>query len=146
MPPRHDRAAFTPIHDAMSRAVADRVFPGAVLLIDAGGEIVLHQAFGHAALVPAPEPMTADTVFDVASLTKPLVTATLTLALVADGRLALDAPIGRHVPSWREGAKARATIRHLLTHTSGLPAWEPFYQLLEPAPLATPPGKRRGVA
>src|SRR3989338_11255672 len=110
MPPRHDRAAFTPIHDAMSRAVADHVFPGAVLLIDAGGTIALCEAFGHAALVPAPEAMTADTVFDVASLTKPLVTATLTLALVADGRLALPAPIGRHVPSWRQGAKARAPI------------------------------------
>jgi CubicO group peptidase (beta-lactamase class C family) len=145
MSPRCDRAAFTPIHDAMSRAVADRVFPGAVLLIDAGGEIVLHQAFGHAALVPAPEPMTADTVFDVASLTKPLVTATLTLTLVADGHLALDAPIGRYVPSWREGAKARATIRHLLTHTSGLPAWKPFYRRLEPAQIATPEGKRRVI-
>lgn len=145
MPPRRDRAAFTPIHDAMSRAVADRVFPGAVLLIDAGGTIVLHEAFGHAALVPAPEPMTADTVFDVASLTKPLVTATLTLALVADDRLALDAPIGRFIPSWREGAKARATIRHLLTHTSGLPAWKPFYRRLEPAQIATPEGKRRVI-
>ena len=145
MSPRRDRTAFTPIHDAMSRAVADRVFPGAVLLIDAGGEIVLHEAFGHAALVPVPEPMTADTVFDVASLTKPLVTATLTLALVADGRLALDAPIGRSVPSWREGAKARATIRHLLTHTSGLPAWKPFYRDLEPAQIATPEGKRRVI-
>ena len=145
MLPRRDRAAFKPIHDAMSRAVADRVFPGAVLLIDAGGAIVLCEAFGHAALVPAPEPMTADTVFDVASLTKPLVTATLTLALVADGRLALDAPIGRHVPSWREGAKARATIRHLLTHTSGLPAWKPFYQQLDPADIATPEGKRRVI-
>ncbi len=132
-----------PIHEAMSKAVDEKVFPGAVLLVDVRGDIVLFEAYGHAALVPAPDPMTRDTVFDVASLTKPLMTATLMLLLIAEGRITLDEPISRSLPSWNPGATAGATVRHLLTHTSGLPAWRPFFRQLAPALVATPEGKAR---
>jgi len=139
----YNASVVAPLQDAMTQAVADGVFPGAVLLVDVRGSIVFFEAFGHAALLPTPDPMTLDTVFDLASLTKPLVTTTLTLSLVAQGRLALDEPVGRHVPSWRRGVKARATIRHLLSHTSGLPAWRAFYRDLDSAQVATPHGKER---
>jgi len=132
-----------PIHEAMATAVAKGVFPGAVLLVETRDEIVFCEAYGHAALLPAPDSMTRDTVFDVASLTKPLITATLTLSLIAEGRLALDEPIARSLPSWTHGATAGVTVRHLLTHTSGLPAWRPFFRELDPELVATPEGKAR---
>lgn len=134
-----------PLHAAMTDAVSNAVFPGGVLLVDVAGEIVFFDATGSAAADPVAEPMTTDTVFDLASLTKPLVTAALTLSLVAERRLSLDDRVATHLPAWAEGAKARATLRHLLTHTAGLPAWRPLYQDLEPALVATPAGKHRIV-
>jgi CubicO group peptidase (beta-lactamase class C family) len=132
-----------PIHSAMTDAVANAVFPGGVLLVDVAGEIVFFEAFGFATSVPRAESMSTDTVFDLASLTKPLVTAALTLCLVAERRCALDDPVGAYLPPWTEGPKARATLRHLLTHTAGLPDWRPLYERLEPALVAAPSGKRR---
>ncbi len=132
-----------PIRSAMANAVANAVFPGAVLLVDVAGEIVFFEAYGSAASVPVVEPMRADTVFDLASLTKPLVTAALTLSLVAERRCSLDDTVGTYLPAWTEGPKARATLRHLLTHTAGLPGWRPLYQALDPALVATPSGRRR---
>jgi CubicO group peptidase (beta-lactamase class C family) len=89
--------------------------------------------------------MRTDTVFDLASLTKPLVTAALTLSLVADRQLSLDDPVGTYLPAWRDGPKAGATLRHLLTHTAGLPDWRPLYQALDSSLIATSAGKRRIV-
>lgn len=129
------------IHDVMTQAISDRLIPGAVLVVYASGKPVFFEAFGHAALFPDPIPMTRETLFDLASLTKPLVTTTLVMALIAEGRLGLDAPIARHLPSWDSDERARVTVRHLLTHTSGLPAWQPFYRSLDPTLVATPQGK-----
>lgn len=134
-----------PIQDVMTGAVADGVFPGGVLLVDVAGEIRWFEAYGSATTIPAAEPLRADAVFDLASLTKPLVTAALTLSLAAEKRVSLDDPVSVYVPAWSEGAQARATLRHLLSHTAGLPAWRAFYQTLEPALVATPEGKRRIV-
>ncbi|MFZ5861925.1 MAG: serine hydrolase domain-containing protein [Nitrospirota bacterium] len=127
----------------MADTLAARAFPGGVLVADVGGRVVFFEAFGRAAEIPVAEDMTTDTVFDLASLTKPLVTAALALSLVAERRLAVDDPVGRYLPSWRDGAGARATIRHLLTHTSGLPDWRPFYRDVPPELIATPAGKHR---
>jgi CubicO group peptidase (beta-lactamase class C family) len=90
--------------------------------------------------------MTADTVFDLASLTKPLVTAALTASLVVERQLSIDDTVGTHLSSWAEGPKARATLRHLLTHTAGLPDWRPLYQSLDPTLVATPSGRHRIVS
>jgi CubicO group peptidase (beta-lactamase class C family) len=76
--------------------------------------------------------MSTDTIFDLASLTKPLVTTTAILQLCSRGLLDLDAPVAAYLPAFADGGKAPATIRHLLTHTSGLPAWEMLYL---PGPL-----------
>ncbi len=113
--------------DVVQRAVHDDEIPGAVALVRWHGRTVLHEAAGWAALVPEQRAMKADTIFDLASLTKPLVTAPLVLQLVDRGTISLDNPVSRYLPPLARFADGGVTIRQLLTHTSGLPAWSPLY-------------------
>ncbi len=154
------------IAKAMHAAAENGVFPGAVLHVRLRGTPVYHRAFGRAALVPAREPAHLETIYDLASLTKPLATTTALLCLVRDGRLGLDDPLQKHIEEFKGSALGEATIFHLLTHSSGLPAWRPLYEriaeedhrapgllgspasvtlalsLIKQEPLATPPGAR----
>ena len=116
------------IANAMNAAVDGGVFPGAVLLIRLRGERVYHRAFGCAALVPVREPARLETIYDLASLTKPLATTTAVLRLVQDGRLSVDDPLQQHVEELKGSAIGDATVYHLLTHSAGLPAWRPLYE------------------
>ena len=87
-------------------------------------------ALGHAALEPQPTPVRTDTLYDLASLTKPLATALLLVQLHAEGSLRLDEPLARRLPLWSgPGAdgRSRLTMLDLLAHRSGLPAWKPLY-------------------
>jgi serine-type D-Ala-D-Ala carboxypeptidase len=118
--------------DKMREGLEQGVFPGAVLLVAAGNQLVHHASYGHATLIPQPEPTSVDTYYDLASLTKPLATVTAILGFVADGRVALDAPIGQFLPELRHESLRRGTIRHLLNHCTGLPAWRPFYERIVP--------------
>jgi CubicO group peptidase (beta-lactamase class C family) len=120
------------IADKMQQGVDEGVFPGAVLLVSHKGRTVHHAAYGYACLLPNREPATCDTIYDLASLTKPIATATAVLLLVADGKLGLDDPLERYVPELTQDALRRATVRHLLNHSSGLPAWRPFYERIVP--------------
>ncbi len=120
------------IAEKMRGGVDEGVFPGAVLLVEHKGRTVHHAAYGCACLLPEREPATKDTIYDLASLTKPIATATAAAFLVADGRLGLDDPLERVVPQLPQDALRKATIRHLLNHTSGLPAWRPFYERIVP--------------
>jgi CubicO group peptidase (beta-lactamase class C family) len=88
-----------------------------------------HRAHGQRALVPVPEPMTEDTLFDAASLTKVLATATSVMKLVEQGKLGLDEPVAHHLPEFTGGGRESIRLRHLLTHTSGL---RPGLPLAEP--------------
>jgi CubicO group peptidase (beta-lactamase class C family) len=115
----------------LDEAVAARVFPGGQLVAGDGGAPVLRLAFGRNAR-PG-DPVTPDTFYDVASLTKACVTSLLTLLLVADRRLDWDTPAARFVPE----APAEITVRHLLAHASGLPAWRPLYERLHGEPRDT---------
>ena len=90
------------------------------MLVGRGDELIFKHAFGHRAVEPAAEPMTEDTIFDVASLTKVVATTTSIMQLVEDGRLRLADPVSRHIPGFERFGKDRITVRHLLTHTSGL--------------------------
>jgi serine-type D-Ala-D-Ala carboxypeptidase len=101
--------------------------PGCVALVRRHGTTVFHEAFGWAALEPERRPMQLDTIFDLASLTKPLATTPLVLQLVAREMIALDDPVSRYLPAMAAFADGRITIRQLLTHTSGLAAWLPLY-------------------
>ncbi len=106
---------------ALDRAIGARVTPGAVYWCDHGGKDV-HWAQGSRARVPSVEAMTEDTVFDAASLTKVVATLPSVMLLLERGKLELDAPVQRYLPEFRNPL---VTVKHLLTHTSGLPAGLP---------------------
>ena len=122
---------FSEIDHTMKEAVEEGVFPGAVLLVGVGEEIVLHQAYGQAARHPQPRPMQLETVFDLASLTKPLATALAAMDLIARGRLHLDDPVEKLGEPFSYPGKEKITLRQLLAHTAGFPAWQPYYLELE---------------
>ena len=100
--------------------MAAKLTPGAVVVAGQGDRVLYEKAFGSRALIPAPEPMTLDTVFDLASLTKVVATTTAVMTLIEDGRLRLNDPVAVHIPGFERYGKGNITIRHLLTHVSGL--------------------------
>ena len=106
------------------QGISDEVFPGAVAVIGEDGELTYHEAFGNRAILPSTKPMHRETIFDLASLTKPIVTATLTMRLAEEGRLDIGHPVKQYLPEFN---REEITLLHLLIHTSGLPAWHPVY-------------------
>jgi SSS family transporter len=112
---------FTPVSTLITQAIADKKLPGAVVLIGHNNKVVFHHAYGNRALEPTIEPMTEDTIFDMASLTKVLVTTTAILQLYEQHKLDLDAPVAKYLPEFAQNGKQSITIRQLLTHYSGLP-------------------------
>ncbi len=122
----------------MQHAIDTGCFPGAVLLVAKQAEIIHFEAYGRANLFNQ-APMTRDTVFDLASLTKPLATAVALMALVRSGRIDLEQPLVSIIPQFANTLKAAIRIRDLLTHASGLPAWRPYFHvLMRSAPLSRP--------
>lgn len=109
-------------------AIAAGRLPGAVLWVERAGAAPYTGVFGQRALEPTAEPLALDAVFDVASLTKPVVTGVLCAQLLDEGRFELDDPVSRHLPGYSERGESGApvTVRHLLTHCSGLPAVLPL--------------------
>jgi SSS family transporter len=105
----------------LDQAIAGKKLPGAVVLINHDGRTVFEQAYGNRALEPAVEPMTEDTIFDMASLTKCLVTATAVMQLYEAHKLQVDDPVAKYLPEFAANGKQAVTIRELLTHYSGLP-------------------------
>jgi CubicO group peptidase (beta-lactamase class C family) len=137
-----------PICEKMRRGVEEGVFPGGVLAVWYQGGIIHDAAYGQACLIPHPEPATCDTVYDLASLTKPLAAASAALLLTADGRIVLDDLVARYLPVLEQKALGQATVRHLLNHATGLPAWRPFYQGIVPEGRRLreiPPAARRSA-
>ncbi len=114
------RAGFAPIRPLVEAAIGRHELPGAVVLIGRGDAIVYHAAFGQRAVAPAPEPMTENTIFDLASLTKVVATTTSVMKLVEEGRIRLNEPVSQFIPEFARYGKGGIQIRHLLTHTSGL--------------------------
>jgi uncharacterized protein YbbC (DUF1343 family)/CubicO group peptidase (beta-lactamase class C family) len=103
-------------------AVRQHRLPGAVVLAGRPAGTVYVKAFGKRAVAPVAEPMTTDTIFDIASLTKVVATTTSIMILLEQGRLGLDEPVATYIPEFGRYGKNRITIRHLLTHLSGLRA------------------------
>ncbi len=101
-------------------AIEEKKLPGAVVLVGRGDRVLYQKAIGNRALVPAAEPMTLDTVFDLASLTKVVATTTSVMMLVEQGRIRLNDRVSSHIPGFERYGKGDITIRHLLTHVSGL--------------------------
>ncbi|MBL8181837.1 MAG: DUF1343 domain-containing protein [Blastocatellia bacterium] len=112
-------AKLAQIDGLVNDAIKDKKLPGAVVLVGHKGKIVYRKAFGNRSLVPTVEPMTVDTIFDVASLTKPVATATSIMIMVEQGKLRLSDTIGMYIPDIDDPQAKRVTIQQLLTHTSG---------------------------
>jgi beta-N-acetylhexosaminidase len=152
-------AKLQPAFDLLDRAVANDAFPGGVLALGLNDDLVVHP-FGKSTRDPKAAPVDAGTIYDVASLTKAIVTTTSAMILVQQKRLDLDAPVSRYLPEWTPAAKSdpdaawrsRVTVRMLLLHNSGLPAHRDFYKqadghdrmiaLVAAEPLIHEPGRQ----
>jgi CubicO group peptidase (beta-lactamase class C family) len=115
-----DSGRLARIDALVADAIRVRQLPGAVILVGREDAVVSAKAYGSRAVVPATEPMTADTIFDLASLTKVVATTTSIMILIEEGRLRLADSVAAHVPGFERYGKGGITVRHLLTHTSGL--------------------------
>src|SRR4026208_18921 len=109
-------------------------FPSAVYLVGERDQIVYEGALGHSVVEPYRVANKIDTIYDLASLTKPLVTSLLCARRIELGELTLDSSISHYLAEFDRTDKQIITIRELLTHTSGLPAWRPLYLLTEDEP------------
>jgi SSS family transporter len=140
---------FSSVTTLVNQAIAAKKLPGAVVLIGHNDQVVFHQAYGSRKLAGEPgihgetaaEPMTEDTIFDMASLTKCLVTATAIMQLYEAGKLQFDDPVAKYLPDFAANGKEKVTIRELLTHYSGLPE---DISLKDPWGLAAP-DKAEGI-
>jgi len=151
MPPQNllslDSLQFSPmtapdvIQTAMDQAVQDGVFPGAVLAVRLRGSLRCLVPTGLLCANHPGELVQTSTVYDLASLTKPLVTATSLLLLAQGGRLLIDDPIQKYLDELNGAPIGRATIRDLLTHSGGLPGWRPLYERLEAKGVAKGQGQ-----
>jgi CubicO group peptidase (beta-lactamase class C family) len=147
-------ARLARVDSVIRKAIRDGTTPGAALAIGRDGKIVRLRGYGRIDWNPYSAEVTDSTLYDLASLTKVVGTATAALLLVREGRLGLDAPVHNYLASWpRNGLHGQVTIRHLLTHTSGLPAglnlWagvgtrEDRINRIAGARITTTPGTRR---
>ncbi len=116
------------INTFLAERIAAGDFPSAVYLIAQKGQPIFSDAIGDAVVQPQKIPATVNTIYDLASLTKPLITGLLCSRLIENGEVALDKPVSQYLEEFK-GTGQVITIRQLLTHTAGLPAWRPLYML-----------------
>jgi CubicO group peptidase (beta-lactamase class C family) len=143
---------FVAARRILEDAVAGRACPAAVVEAGRRAAPIWQEPFGRLTFDADAPPCAADTIFDLASLTKVIATTTVCMRLVEAGRLQLDAPVRAWVPAWRGADRAAVTVRHLLEHASGLPAHAELFRRLAGAeafesaicdmPLAYEPGSR----
>lgn len=138
--------------DVISESIGRRELPGAVVLVGRNGRVAWRKAYGHKVIDPVAEPMTPETIFDVASLTKVVATTTSIMILIERGKLRLGDSLSKYIPELKGEGREQITIEHLLTHRSG---YAPDFDLKErwtgydeaikrliKQPLQNPPGLR----
>ncbi len=113
--------------ELIQRAIAERIFPGAVVLVSRGGRVGWLEATGYAEVFPRRRSMDVGMLFDIASLTKVVCALPVTLWLVQAGVVELELPVREVLPEFSGAGRERVRVYHLLAHTSGLPAWRPLY-------------------
>jgi CubicO group peptidase (beta-lactamase class C family) len=146
-----EASLYDSVRATLDRAVADSAFPGAFVIVGTHDRILAKYGAGHVDWAKSPVP-TDSTLWDMASLTKVIAMTSAMMQLVEAHTVELDAPVQRYLPNWTGPNKDKVTVRHLLTHSSGLPAWRPLYkeaadadaalQLAYATPLDTLPGIR----
>ena len=148
-----DASMYDSMRASLDRAVADSAFPGAFVIVGTHDRIIAKYGAGHLDWAPKKSPVpTESTMWDMASLTKVIAMTSSMMQLVEAHRVELDAPVQRYLPDWTGPNKEKVTVRQLLTHSSGLPAWRPLYKeatdadaamsLAYATPLDTLPGVR----
>jgi uncharacterized protein YbbC (DUF1343 family) len=152
LPVPENDGRFKTVDAIVEKAVAEGNIPGAVLLVGHNGKVIHRKAFGSRSIEPAREAMTVDTIFDLASLTKCIATATSVMKLVEDGRIRLGDSVATYLPDFAQNGKKDITIRDLMTHYSGLPpdldlksSWsgrEAAYQMAMREKPINPPGSQ----
>ena len=115
-----DSNGLAVLDSIVQEAIHGGQIPGAVVLVWHNGQVIYEKAFGNRALEPRREPMTLDTVFDLASLTKVVATTTAVMQLAERGQVRLNDPVARYIPEFAQNGKDEITVRELLTHYSGL--------------------------
>ena len=129
------QASLTTRETHISAMLAERIsaayFPSAVYLVAEKGKPTFADALGHAVIDPYRITASLNTIYDLASLTKPLVTGMLCAQLIEKGELTLDSAVAHYLPEFDRTDRQMITVRELLTHTSGLPPWRPLYILAE---------------
>ncbi len=115
----------------LNKSIADSVFPGCAISIGYQGRLIYEKSFGHFTYDPSSPEVEINSIFDLASVTKVVATTTTAMILYDQARLNLDQKVSEIVPAFKGREKEKVTIRHLLTHTSGLPGWVKFYLNLE---------------
>jgi uncharacterized protein YbbC (DUF1343 family)/CubicO group peptidase (beta-lactamase class C family) len=134
------------LDEQVEQAIREGLIPGAVLIVGHNGKIVHRKAYGQRALIPSREPMTIDTIFDIASLTKVVATTPAVMKLYDQGKIDIEAPVTKYLPEF-QGGKSAITVRDLLTHFSGLkpdlvlePPWSGYQTGVRRAFLDKPEG------
>jgi uncharacterized protein YbbC (DUF1343 family)/CubicO group peptidase (beta-lactamase class C family) len=120
VPAATESANFAPVDALVEEQVNDLSITGAVLLVGHNGHVIHQKAFGYRAVTPRREPMTSDTIFDLASLTKVVATTPSVMRLLQYGQVRLEDPLARHIPDFGMNGKETITIRQVMTHFSGL--------------------------
>lgn len=144
--------SLAPIDEIVARQIEDKKIVGAVVEIGHRGTVFYREAFGYREVEPAPVSMTPDTIFDLASLTKPVATSVAIMQLRESGKIELDIPVARYWPAFGQNGKRSITVRQLMTHYSGLAAdlnlsrnwrgYETALRMIEALRPLDPPGTR----
>ncbi len=122
---------FSKIDKLLRKAITRGRFPSAAYLLGGRGQVIICQALGNAVMVPEKIPATTGTIYDIASLTKVLVTTTLVIRAREQGLLSLSDRVARFLPEFENPEKEGVTIEQLLTHTAGFPTWRPIYAAIQ---------------
>jgi uncharacterized protein YbbC (DUF1343 family)/CubicO group peptidase (beta-lactamase class C family) len=118
--PEESDVRLSGVDSIIQKAIADGNIPGAVLLVGHEGKVIYRKAYGERALEPGREPMTLDTIFDLASLTKVIATTTAMMQLMEQGKVRMNDPVAKYLPEFGQNGKDDITVRQLMTHYSGL--------------------------
>jgi beta-glucosidase-like glycosyl hydrolase/CubicO group peptidase (beta-lactamase class C family) len=120
-------AALAVADSVVEAGIARKAYPGAVLLVAKDGIIVRNKAYGHFTYDDGSQPVSPETMFDMASVTKVTSTTTAIMRLYDEKKIDLDAPVASYLPAFGQNGKEKVTVRNLLLHNSGLPGWRKFY-------------------
>ena len=109
------------LDSVIETSIENHEIPGAILIVGHDGQVIYRKTFGNRSLEPTRQPMTAETIFDIASLTKVVATTPAILQLVEQGKVRLNDPVVKYIPEFGQNGKGDISVRDLLTHFSGLP-------------------------